>query len=59
MRELLDPSELQRRMDLYVRDEESAERLPKRGYLVLREALLSGELARGRVPTLIDKRLLV
>jgi hypothetical protein len=29
MRELLDPSELQRRMELYVRDEESAERLPK------------------------------
>jgi Fic family protein len=48
MRELLDPSELQRRMELYVRDEESAERLPKRSYAVLREALLSGELERGR-----------
>ena len=54
MRELLDPSELQRRMELYVRDEESAERLPKRSYVVLREALLSGELERGRVPMLID-----
>ncbi len=54
MRELLDPAELQRRMELYVRDEESAERLPKRSYAVLREALLSGELERGRVPTLID-----
>ena len=54
MRELLSPSELQRRMELYVRDEESAERLPKRSYVVLREALLSGELERGRVPTLID-----
>jgi Fic family protein len=54
MRELLDPSELQRRMELYVRDEESAERLPKRSFAVLREALLSGELERGRVPTLID-----
>jgi len=54
MRELLDPSELQRRMELYVRDEESAERLPKRSFAVLREALLSGELERGRVPVLID-----
>jgi Fic family protein len=54
MRELLDPSELQRRMELYVRDEESAERLPKRSFTVLREALLSGELERGRVPGLID-----
>lgn len=54
MRELLEPSELQRRMDLYVRDEEDAERLPKRSFAVLREALLSGELYRGRVPALID-----
>jgi Fic family protein len=54
MRELLEPSELQRRMELYVRDEEGAERLPKRGFAVLREALLSGELDRGRVPALID-----
>lgn len=54
MRELLAPSELQRRMELYVRDEESAERLPKRTFTVLREALLSGELERGRVPGLID-----
>ena len=54
MRELLDPTELQRRMELYVRDEESAERLPKRSYAVLREALLAGELERGRVPQLID-----
>jgi Fic family protein len=54
MRELLDPSELQRRMELYVRDEESAERLPKRSFVVLREALLAGELERGRVPAMID-----
>jgi len=54
MRELLSPSVLQRRMELYVRDEESAERLPKRSYAVLREALLSGELERGRIPQLID-----
>jgi len=54
MRELLYPSELQRRMELYVRDEESAERLPKRSYAVLREALLAGDLERGRIPQLID-----
>jgi len=54
MRELLDPSELRRRMELYVRDEESAGRLPKRSFTVLREALLAGELERGRVPALID-----
>jgi hypothetical protein len=52
--ELLDPPELQRRMELYVRDEESAERLPKRSFAVLREALLAGELERGRVPGLIE-----
>jgi hypothetical protein len=48
-----DPSELQPRMELYVRDEEGAERLPKRSFAVLREALPSGELERGRVPGLI------
>lgn len=54
MRELLEPSELQRRIESYVRDEEDAERLPKRSFALLREALLSGELDRGRVPRLID-----
>ena len=54
MRDLLEPSQLQRRIELYVRDEEAAERLPKRSFAILREALLSGELERGRVPTLID-----
>ena len=41
-------------MELYVRDEESAARLPKRSFAVLREALLAGELERGRVPGLIE-----
>jgi hypothetical protein len=40
MRELLGPSELQRRIELYVRDEEDEERLPKRSFALLREALL-------------------
>lgn len=54
MRELLDPSELQRRMELYVRDEESAERLPKRSLAVRREALYAGEIERSRVAASID-----
>jgi Fic family protein len=54
MRDLLAPSELQRRIELYVREEEEAERLPKRSFAVLREALLSGEVDKGRVPRLID-----
>lgn len=54
MRELLQPAELQRRMELYARDEEAAGRLPKRSFALLREALLSGELDRGRVPAIID-----
>jgi hypothetical protein len=54
MHELLQPSELQRRMELYARDEEDAGRLPKRSFALLREALLSGDLDRGRVPGLID-----
>jgi hypothetical protein len=45
---------VRRRMELYVRDEESAERLPRRSFVVLREALLAGEVQRGRVPGLID-----
>lgn len=54
MRGVLDPSELQRRMELYVHDQESAERLPRRCFVVLRQALLAGELERGRIPQLID-----
>jgi Fic family protein len=54
MRDLLEPTELQRRIELYTRDEESAGRLPKRSFSLLREALLAGELERGRVPALID-----
>lgn len=40
--------------NLYLTGEESAERLPKRSFAVVREAVLSGELERGRVPGLID-----
>ena len=37
-----------------MRDEEDAGRLPKRSFVILREALLSGDLDRGRVPRIIE-----
>jgi Fic family protein len=47
MRSLLQPSELLRRMKLYIDDEIDAGRLPKGSMGLLREALLTGELERG------------
>jgi Fic family protein len=49
MASLLEPSELMRRIQLYCEDEERAERLPKKSFMLLREALLVGEFDRGRV----------
>jgi Fic family protein len=40
MRNLLRPPDVQRRIELYVRDEESANRLPRRSFSILREAFL-------------------
>lgn len=54
MRELLELKELQRRIELYVREEEHAGRLPKHTFEVLREALLHGEIERARVALLVD-----
>ena len=48
MESLLQPSELLRRMKLYVDDEVSANRLPPRSMSLLREAYISGELGRGK-----------
>jgi Fic family protein len=53
MRELLQLDELQRRIDLYVRDEVDAGRLPAGSGAVLREVVLAGTVARGRVARLI------
>ncbi len=50
MQSLLQPGELLRRMKLYVDDEVSAKRLPARSMPLLREALIVGELQRGRAP---------
>ena len=50
MGSLLQPGELLRRMKLYANDEQAAGRLPPRSLSLLREALLVGEIARGRAP---------
>jgi Fic family protein len=52
MESLLQPGELLRRMKLYVDDEVSAGRLPKGSLALLREALLAGELPRGKAADL-------
>jgi len=52
MNDLLQPSELLRRIQLYVDDEVSAKRLPRGAFPLLREAFRDGEVARGRAPEL-------
>jgi Fic family protein len=47
MRSILEPSELLRRIEIYVEEEVRAERLPKGTFPLLREGLLAGELERG------------
>lgn len=48
MESLLQPGELLRRMKLYADDEQAAGRLPPRSMALLREALLAGEVPRGK-----------
>ena len=52
MESLLQPAELLRRMKLFVDDEVSAQRLPRGSLALLREALLAGEVERGRAADL-------
>jgi len=52
MSSILQPSELLRRMEIYVEDETRAGRLPKGSFPLLREALLAGEFERGLAPSL-------
>jgi hypothetical protein len=52
MGSILRLDELTRRIRLYVEDKTKAGRLPKGSYNLLREALLSGEIERGRAPEL-------
>ena len=56
MGSLLQPGELLRRMKLYADDEQAAGRLPSRSMALLREALLMGEVARGRAPKITGYR---
>lgn len=48
MSSLLEPNDLLRRMRLHIEEEVSAGRLPKGSFPMLREALLAGEVPRGR-----------
>jgi Fic family protein len=52
MRSILEPSELMRRMEIYVEEEVRSGRLPKGSFSLLREALLGGGFERGRAPAL-------
>jgi Fic family protein len=52
MRSILEPSELLRRMEIYVEEEIRAGRLPKGSFPLLREALLAGEFERGQAQSL-------
>ena len=52
MRSILKPSELLRRMEIYVEEETRAARLPKNSFPLLREALLAGEFERGQAASL-------
>jgi Fic family protein len=52
MESLFEPSELQRRMEIWCEEETRADRLPKGSWALLREALLCGEFARGKAPEL-------
>ncbi|MFH0957342.1 MAG: Fic family protein, partial [Pseudomonadota bacterium] len=49
MSSLLEPRDLLRRMRLHIEEEVETRKLPKGSFLVLREALLTGEVPRGRV----------
>ncbi len=54
MGDLLEPAEMLRRMEIHVEEEIRAKRLPKGSFAVLREAALTGEVERGKVPTLTN-----
>ena len=50
MHSLLQPTELLRRMEIYVTDEVQAKRLPKGSFEMLREVYFHGAVPRGRAP---------
>jgi Fic family protein len=52
MRSVLEPSELLRRIEIYVEEEVRPRRLLKGSFPLLREALLAGEIERGAAPSI-------
>jgi Fic family protein len=56
MASILEPSEVLRRIELYCEDETRAGRLAKGSFPLLREALMAGEVARGRASKLTGYR---
>jgi hypothetical protein len=56
MASVLEPPELLRRIELHCADETRAGRLPKGAFPILREAVLAGEVERGRAPELTGYR---
>jgi Fic family protein len=56
MESLLEPSEMLRRIELYVQDEVAAGRLLKGSFALLREAVLAGSVGRGRATELTGYR---
>jgi len=52
MGELLEPSELLRRMEIWTEEESRAKRLPRGAWPLLREAVMAGEFPRGRAAEL-------
>lgn len=52
MESLFEPTELQRRMEIWCEEETRADRLPKGSWALLREAVLAGEFTRGKAPDL-------
>jgi Fic family protein len=48
MHSILEPTELLRRIEIYVEEEIRARRLPKGAFSLLREAVLAGEFERGK-----------
>jgi Fic family protein len=56
MESLFEPTELQRRMEIWCEEETRANRLPRGSWPLLREAVLAGEFARGKAPDLTGYR---
>ncbi len=54
MSSILEPQELLRRIEIYTEEEVRADRLPRGSFMLLREAILQGELDRGNAMQITD-----